>query len=349
MNGTASAHCGQVVQKVMLHAIISALVLWVSPSLIMAADLQGSRDNPLLKRFGGSEIVAYDVKQFDDYELQIDTYKRTDLDKDRREFASPPLNLEGSITRIWYEAAGSTSSTEIAANYRNELESSGFEILYDSRKDPNATNWISFLTRFGKQKIQTSRTNYVFVAADSNTIRVLSAKKERAEGDLYVYLTTVEWAKDDSVYKARKGAYAAVDIIEVQPMKQNMVVVKADEMSEAITATGRVALYGIFFDTDRADIKKESQAALAEIAKLLQQEPDLALHVVGHTDNEGGFEHNLDLSKRRAQSVKAALCDEFGIDANRLIPNGVAYLAPVASNSSAEGRAKNRRVKLVSR
>ena len=80
MTGTASAHCGLIVQKVMLRAIISALILWVSPSLIMAADLQGSRDNPLLKRFGGSEIVAYDVKQFDDYELQIDTYKRTDLD-----------------------------------------------------------------------------------------------------------------------------------------------------------------------------------------------------------------------------------------------------------------------------
>lgn len=349
MTGTASAHCGQIVQKVMLYAIISALILWVSPSLIMAADLQGSKDNPLLKRFGGSEIVAYDVKQFDDYELQIDTYKRTDLDKDRREFASPPLTLEGAITRIWYEAAGSTSSTEIAANYRNELESSGFEILYDSRKDPNATNWISFLTRFGKQKIQTSRSNYVFVAADSNTIRVLSAKKERQEGDLYVYLTTVEWAKDDSVYKARQGSYAAVDIIEVQPMKQNMVVVKADEMSKTITTTGRVALYGIFFDTDRADIKKESRPALAEIAKLLQQEPDLALHVVGHTDNVGGYEHNLDLSKRRAESVKAALCSEFGIDVNRLIPNGVAYLAPVASNSSEQGRAKNRRVELVPR
>jgi outer membrane protein OmpA-like peptidoglycan-associated protein len=112
---------------------------------------------------------------------------------------------------------------------------------------------------------------------------------------------------------------------------------------------GRVALYGILFDTDQATIKTESRPALQEIAKLLQQEPNLNLHVVGHTDNTGTFEHNLDLSKRRAAAVKAALTKAFGIATGRLTPNGVASLAPVATNTTEEGRAKNRRVELVPR
>jgi OmpA-OmpF porin, OOP family len=314
-----------------------------------AGDLPGSKDHPLLKRFGGSEIVGYDVKRFDEYELQTSTFKRYNLDTRRREFAKPALKLEGGVTRIWYEAAGSASAVEVASNYRNELTAQGFRILYDSSKDPDAKTWSGFLNPFGDMKIKTNRSNYAFLAADQQKIRVLSATKERPEGDIFVYLTTLEWARDDATYKAKKGAYGAVDIIEVRPMKQNMVVVKADEMSKAITLTGRVALYGIFFDTDQATIKPESTPALKEIAALLKQESNLTLHVVGHTDNAGGFDHNLDLSRRRADAVIANLTGEYGIAAKRLTPNGVAYLAPVASNATEEGRAKNRRVELVPR
>lgn len=141
----------------------------------------------------------------------------------------------------------------------------------------------------------------------------------------------------------------AVDIIEVRPMVQHMVVVSADEMSQTIASKGRVALYGILFDFNKADLKAESRPALGEIAKLMQQDPNLKLHVVGHTDNVGGYDFNLSLSKRRAEAVVAALAREYGIAGHRLTPNGVAYLAPVAANTSEEGRAKNRRVELVSR
>ena len=130
-------------------------------------------------------------------------------------------------------------------------------------------------------------------------------------------------------------------------MVQNMVVVKADEMSKAIASTGKVALYGILFDTNKADIKPESKPALDEIATLLKAQPNLKLHIVGHTDNVGGLESNMALSRRRAEAVMAALKGDYGIAAPRLTANGVAYLAPVAVNTSEEGRAKNRRVELV--
>ena len=102
-------------------------------------------------------------------------------------------------------------------------------------------------------------------------------------------------------------------------------------------------------DFNKADIQPASKPALEEIAKLLQADAGLALHVVGHTDNVGSYEANLQLSKRRAEAVVAALTAEYGVSASRLTANGVANLAPVAVNSTEEGRAKNRRVELVPR
>ena len=85
-----------------------------------AADLPGSKDHPLLKRFRGSEIVSYEVKRFDTFELPTSTFKRYNLETKKREFAAEPLKLEGSRTQIWYEAPGATS-TELIRNYQNEL------------------------------------------------------------------------------------------------------------------------------------------------------------------------------------------------------------------------------------
>ncbi|NTW82682.1 MAG: OmpA family protein [Chlorobiaceae bacterium] len=314
-----------------------------------AADLPGSRDSPLLRRFIGSEIVGFQAKRFDEYELQTSTFSRYNLETRKREFVKPPLKPEGKIMRIWYESAGDTSSLELYRNYLNELIAKGFVILYDSRKDPAAVRWTNYLAPFGSMDIQTSRSYYIFYAAEKNGICVASAKKNRPEGDVYVQLIAVEWARNEPVYKARRGAYLALDIIETQPMVQKMVTVTADQMSQSISATGKVSLYGIYFDTNKSDIKPESRSALQEIATLLKKQPLLKLHVVGHTDNVGGYEFNMGLSKRRADAVVAALVKDYGIAAPRLTANGVGYLAPVAPNTGEPGRAKNRRVELVPR
>lgn len=83
-------------------------------------------------------------------------------------------------------------------------------------------------------------------------------------------------------------------------MDQRMVTMTAEKMASEIASAGRVALYGIYFDTDKTDVKPESEAALNEIAKLLTGNPSLKVSIVGHTDNAGTFEHNMDLSQRRA-------------------------------------------------
>jgi len=123
--------------------------------------------------------------------------------------------------------------------------------------------------------------------------------------------------------------------------------ISADALTKGIGSVGHVAVYDILFDTGQANVKPESAAALAEIAKMLAANSALTVHVVGHTDNVGPLAQNLDLSKRRAQAVVTALTTTHKVAAARLRADGVGPLAPVASNDTDAGRAKNRRVELV--
>jgi len=135
-------------------------------------------------------------------------------------------------------------------------------------------------------------------------------------------------------------------IIQKEAMKQD-IVANAEVFQNDIRAKGHAAVYGILFDTDRADIKPQSAQAIAEIAKLLKGDPSLRIAVVGHTDGAGAVEHNLKLSQDRAQAVLQALVKEHGIAAARLRAHGCGPFAPVASNDGEDGKAKNRRVELV--
>jgi outer membrane protein OmpA-like peptidoglycan-associated protein len=125
------------------------------------------------------------------------------------------------------------------------------------------------------------------------------------------------------------------------------VVANAAALRSGLAGKGHVAVSGIFFDTGKADVKPESDAALKEVAKLLQQDSSMKVFVVGHTDNVGSVSSNVDLSARRAAAVMKELTAKHGVAAARLQAFGNGPYAPIASNDSEEGRAENRRVELV--
>ncbi len=137
-----------------------------------------------------------------------------------------------------------------------------------------------------------------------------------------------------------------LNIIEREIMQQE-IVADAAAMGNDINSTGHVSVYGIFFDSGKAEIKPESDSAIVQISKLLKSNASLKLYVVGHTDNVGTIDANMKLSKDRADAVVNTLIAKYGIPAARLKSYGVASLAPVASNDTEEGKAKNRRVELV--
>jgi outer membrane protein OmpA-like peptidoglycan-associated protein len=118
-----------------------------------------------------------------------------------------------------------------------------------------------------------------------------------------------------------------------------------DDLAERLENEGKVDLYGIYFDTDKATLKPESEATLNQVLELLEAKPALRLEIGGHTDSQSSDSYNLDLSARRAQSVVKWLTEK-GIVAARLAAEGFGETRPVADNESAAGRALNRRVEI---
>ena len=150
------------------------------------------------------------------------------------------------------------------------------------------------------------------------------------------------WAYVES---AGNGMYA-IDVVEKQAMNQD-VVADAKSLANSIKESGKVAVYGIYFDTGQSVLKPESKPTLQEIVKMLNTDPGLKLYVVGHTDTKGTFDANIKLSMDRALAVVNSLVSQFSIDAARLKAFGDGPVAPVATNDTEEGRALNRRVELV--
>ena len=167
---------------------------------------------------------------------------------------------------------------------------------------------------------------------------------------------TIDYEESPGLITAHQGrtwymlenhdAYYLQTVLITAEMQQE-VTADAASLAGEIQKSGHASVYGIYFDTGKAEVKLESEAALNEIAKLLQQDPKLKLYVVGHTDNVGALASNMDLSRRRANAVTQDLTTKHGVDAARLSPQGDGPTAPVASNDTAEGREKNRRVELV--
>jgi OmpA-OmpF porin, OOP family len=141
------------------------------------------------------------------------------------------------------------------------------------------------------------------------------------------------------------GQYS-LHMVEKQNMNQD-VTADATSMAGSIKESGKVAVYGIYFDTGKATLKPESNPALQEISKLLSNDPGLKLYVVGHTDNTGIFSSNIKLSMDRSLAVINALVSQYSADAARLTAFGAGPTSPVACNDDEKGRGLNRRVELV--
>ena len=105
--------------------------------------------------------------------------------------------------------------------------------------------------------------------------------------------------------------------------------------------------YGIYFDVNKDVVKPESYGTISDIAKVLKENPTVNIKIIGHTDSDGNDAVNLDLSKRRAASVKNALVSQFSIDGSRIQTDGKGETQPIVSNTSSENKAKNRRVEFV--
>jgi outer membrane protein OmpA-like peptidoglycan-associated protein len=315
---------------------VALLLAALTPAF--AQDEPGSRDHPLVGRYDGARIVYYKSADYDEAALLQAPHdynallERNDT-KDRS--GDDWLKLEGRVTKIRYEIPAGRSSLEVMRNYDNALKGRGFTSVFNCVDKACFKGVLQDPYLLGEQVDADNGDSGLY----SGRVRYALMRLDRAGGPVYVSLLAGE---------DKERITAFVTVVEAKPMAgEKIVFIDAGEMEREISQHRRVSLYGIVFDFDKDALRPESKPTLDEIAKLLRQRPNLRLDIVGHTDNRGTAEYNINLSQRRAANVLSALVYQYGIAPVRLSSRGAGFTAPVASNETEEGRAKNRRVELV--
>jgi len=311
----------------------------------IGADLKGAKDPVGIKRVEGSVILHSESTAFDEYGVALE---RVEFDYNAQ--AIKPWKkekAEGKHEVAFYRMPKDVTTLEPLRSYEDELTALGFEVLFKGAGEELDNGYGRFVREVYGKKITGSLMEYILPAASD--FRYIALKKGNEDGSVTYFTglfskTPASWG---SKYSKEGDVLARVDVVTTKALTKRLVLVKAEEMAAAIGQSGRVALYGILFDFNKAEIKAESDETLGEIAKFLKDNPEVKVVVTGHTDNVGGFEFNRSLSERRAEAVVGALMTRYGIDKARLFPFGASFSSPVASNDSEEGKAKNRRVELV--
>jgi len=303
------------------------------------ADVPGAIEPESLPRIAGGIIIGYDQSGFDAVDLIAGEASF--------EGAEAVETVEGPRTRLIYVIPEDRSPLEVIRNYAAELDDQGFEVTYQCSRAACGTPaaMVNLLYPLGGKLSNLGQlTEYAF-SFPRDDHQYLAARHPGTGRSVSIYAGFETFDLDP---RTENKTLVLLDVIEGAGLERRMEVVTADAIATELADAGRISLYGILFDTDSDTIKPESQPTLDEIAAFMQGS-DAAVFVVGHTDMTGGYDYNLDLSRRRAAAVVAALAGGHGIAPDRMAPAGVGPLAPVAENASEDGRARNRRVELVLR
>lgn len=335
-----------------------SFVAFLSLAQDAETDVPQSKDHPLISRYKGSWLVAWDVKPFDEAILP-QTYE---LGRGVGTWAKP-LNLEGEITTIYYVGPPDRSALEIHRNYADAmLRAGGTQLLSCSKED----------CMRAERTLQSNANRFVDELPDSHRIGSIAFSstnwgvephhaiwKLPSGGGTYVDILTMTIRVESTTVSdgTAKRAITAIRVIRPHAMETGKVPaavtgkvlqITAEQMGARLDEFGHIALYGILFDKGKSEVKAEATAELAEVGRMLSADRYRKLNVVCHTANEGPME-SLALSQKRADAIVTVLTIDYKIDAGRLTGKGLGAFAPVASNADETGRALNRRVELVER
>lgn len=290
----------------------------------------------MFSRYPGSEIIEYRQLQFAQTELATGF-------PDKNKPAEPAKQtFEGKTTTIIYQLVGTPSALEVFRNYEQAFTRAGLKPLLNCFNKTCGNKLSIGLFRGNDKEALYRRMLYDSIDNGTSDFGYLSATGT---------VNGAPFAAGVFVGRIRTGnrVFVGLDIIEGQAMKTDQVVVDLNKLTTDIREQGKVVLAGIYFDTDKDLVKPESEQALQVIAEYLKKNAQQNFFVVGHSDTAGSYEHNVDLSQRRAQAVVSMLTSKYAIAKPRLTAVGIGPVAPAGTNANDDGRARNRRVELVLR
>jgi len=255
---------------------------------IPTSDAKGVKDLPYLGRYDGSMILTSQHSKFDRFTLPLSALKATEGKRDGHNniYFAPETSkmLEGEHTRLVYILPAERTPLEVLKNYEDEITSKGGKILFecekegcggDSHRTSSGGGGDMSLAMFMQSEEDVKSYNEVFsngyCALTSRMIDQHYISAEISSQNAFISVLTYR-ITDNSFCKAfQNRTIAVVDAIQIKEREQKMVVIKADEVKKKIDRDGKIALYGIFFDTDKAVIKAESKPTMNEIAKMLKE------------------------------------------------------------------------------
>jgi len=285
----------------------------------------------------GAVSTAHSDRPFDRYALPVGPYGPG---------AANAREIEGRV--IWSGFRIDTpdiSTAEVMEGYRTRLAALGYRPIFDCTD----TDCGGFDFRFAVQllppptmlidtadfaQLSASRT------ADTGAETFVSVLVSRMLGAVHIQAVIVA-PGDPGLMITPAPAPDAAERSVVLPQDEKLLL-------NRLTEFGHVPVQGLVFETGGAKLSEGSAPALEILARFLSHNPDLAVAIVGHSDNQGSLDTNITLSKRRAEAVLAALI-ERGVAADKLDAHGIGYLAPTSTNATEGGRTLNRRVELVLR
>lgn len=301
--------------------------------LIAAAGARGEEQEytPEFGALEGAELTHGLTREFDSYRLPTGRFTRE---------AQPVAAIEGRVREFVYRLDGETSTLEAIRNYQRRFEELGYATVFECAGDECGGfdfRFNIYLVEPPAMRFDLADFRYLGVADEARG-RHAAVIASRQGGRLYLQIVAIEGETAPERMTAAE---------EAPPPLAKPGLARLYALARRLTEDGHAALDGIAFEPGSARLTPESEPVLAQVAEILRGRPDLKFLVVGHTDDQGGYDVNLSLSRARAEAVAKSLAAAEGVAATQLKPYGVAYLAPRASNATEAGRALNRRVELV--
>ncbi len=305
-------------------------------------DLEDSKDHPEIPRVKGTWIDGYAYSQYDAGLFAIG---------DDEGFPTV-VRPEGKRTRIIYIGQEDQSSLQLFRNFQRAFAQMGeLAEVYSCHREACDDAYVADKvvwpgdSRFETNELKRHHYGNVYTHDDPMYFHGTVQKGDT----LYHVSVFTSMTRHGHAGIADGRPIANLEIVEVEEFEPSLVDIDASEITSQLETRGHVALYGIQFDFDSATLQEASLPTIAEVAKTLQADKNVSVFVVGHSDSEGSYEYNRELSEKRAASVVEVLAANHGIDPDRLVAAGVGPVAPKASNDSEDGRTLNRRVEIVRR
>ncbi|WP_308387771.1 OmpA family protein [Acidithiobacillus sp. AMEEHan] len=319
--------------KKMLPLAMAAASLSILPHAAFSAEK--GQNLPFLHPYPGSSLLTYQHQHFDEIRMPTGPF-------DDKGEPSRAENLQGEVVYIDYYSPTDRSPLEIMSNYQQTLQQEGFKILWQCANNAcNTKHNIGDVFQHNPlwQPAGDFKTFFGNGGGRMSTARLISPNGAQT----WVYL----WVSGSSP-QGRGETY--VYAVQTKPMQTGMVqgdreLVTASEMGQALQSRGRFAMH-IPFDYNKATLRPDAQAPIAQLAQVLKQNPRMMVGLDGHTDAIGSAAFNQKLSEERAQAVKVAL-EQLGVPGKQIATRGLGATQPVADNQNDAGRAKNRRVEVV--